>query len=64
MTAMISSTVGGFGRVAHSLVSRRSAGVIAEHRRRRATSPGGIENGRNGHGILLPTAQLTEPVAL
>ncbi len=41
------------GRIAHSLVAWRSSGVVAGHRRRRATPPGGIEDSGFGHEILL-----------
>ncbi len=42
------------GRVAQPLVAGRSSGVVAGHRRRRAPTPGGVENSGYGHGILLP----------
>ena len=43
-------------RVAHTLVARRVASVIPRQRRRRATPSGGIQDNRDGHGILLPIA--------
>ena len=43
------------GWVAQPLVARRTAGVVAGERRRRAATPGGIENSGYGHGILLPS---------
>lgn len=42
----------------------RSASAGDRQRRRRAPPTGGIENWPDGHGILLPIAQQTEPAVL
>jgi hypothetical protein len=42
---------GRVGWIAQAFVARRTAGVKAGHRRRRAATTGGIKNGRSGHEL-------------